>query len=152
MKRLLFLACFTIGLFNFVSAQTGEIFGTVLDENNDGIILAGISVLKDGVQVGDAITDFDGNYSVKSLSSEGRYTVIATYSNYRTDTVEQIVLDTMNTVRIVFHLEPTEPRNVPKAFYVEYRCNWRYSKPLIEPKMPGSRTIIEARDLERMPY
>lgn len=67
------------------SANGFEIFGTLKDEKGNPIINARVEASEGNVVKGRALTDFDGNYSIKPLES-GEYDVRFLYDRYH-DTV-----------------------------------------------------------------
>lgn len=67
----------------------GSIVGTVLDAA-EGYPLTGATVRIEGTGLG-AITDLDGNYSIRDVPA-GTYSVVISYISYLTNTVEKVVV------------------------------------------------------------
>ncbi len=68
-----------------VQAQTGRIFGQVVDENS-GDALPGASVFLQGTSLG-AAADIHGNYYITNIPA-GNYTLIARYLGYDDDSTD----------------------------------------------------------------
>ena len=77
MRTLLTFSILCLGL-SFISAQTGNIQGTISDEN--GIYVPGANVFVSSLSKG-AITDFDGRFTLVAVP-EGNYTLEITYLGY----------------------------------------------------------------------
>ncbi len=83
-------------LFVFVglsgSALAQEILGTVIDKKTkEPLVNASISVKQGGISKGGAVTDFDGNYSVKPLEP-GFYDVTVSYAGYQVQTRTGVIV------------------------------------------------------------
>ena len=90
MKRLLlFLAAFA-AIASTAFAQVSTVKGTVSDEN--GVPMAGVSVLVKGTQVG-TITDVDGTYTLRGVPANAQTLV---FSFIGMETIEAAVRQTVN--------------------------------------------------------
>src|SRR5690606_24256350 len=96
--RYLFVLLF-VSMAGTAFAQSGEIKGTVLDDNNEPVIGAIVQVLQGGISKGGAATDFDGNYSVKPLAA-GRYDVRISYSSYKTHMTTGVIVSPDQTTEV----------------------------------------------------
>ena len=61
--------------------QFGEISGRVFDDKKEPLPSAVVQVLHNGEIIGGVVTDYDGNYSIKTLSA-GNYDVLVRYVGY----------------------------------------------------------------------
>lgn len=116
-----FLTGLLLASFGSAIAQNGEIKGVVKDAIS-GELLPGVSVI--AVQDKGAITDIDGNYSIKV--EDGEYTVSVSYVGYLTQTAKakvngnavainfRLEASTLNEVEIVSDVAKT--RETPVAF------------------------------------
>ncbi|RYD52162.1 MAG: TonB-dependent receptor [Sphingobacteriales bacterium] len=139
-----------------VFAQTGGIEGIVKDESGELLLSASVQVTEGGIVKGGTATDLDGRYVVKPLSS-GRYDVRVTFVGYTTELVQEVVVvDNQNTTVNITLTRPkagtttTGPGGKSTNIgEVTVRAT-RYTKPLIEPTQPGSRTVLTDKDIEKM--
>lgn len=158
-------------LFTSVSGLAlaqGEIYGTITDETGEPIINAQVFVTQGGIDKGAVVTDFDGRYSVKPLTA-GSYDVRVNYVGYKVDIIEGVTVSGEGGSILNFKLErASNPNNGAAAgtapggtapsgtggprtiVEVEKRAS-RYVRPLIEPKQPGSRTVLTDKEIEKMP-
>lgn len=74
-----------------INTATGHLTGTVLDEKKQPITGAIVSVKRNGIVVGGAVTDLDGNFDIKQLDA-GTYTVTAYFTGYYKWTQETAML------------------------------------------------------------
>lgn len=140
--RYLFVLLF-VGMAGTAFAQSGEIKGTVLDDNNEPVIGAIVQVLQGGISRGGAATDFDGNYSVKPLAA-GRYDVRISYSSYKTHLTTGVVVSPDQTTEVNARLEV----NLTELDAVTVTA---YKIPLVDKYAPGGSTAIGAEEMEKMP-
>lgn len=104
-----------------LQALTQEIGGTVLDEKKEPIINAEVRVFQNGILKGQAITDFDGNFTIKPLDI-GQNDLVAFYPGFDTfKLLRVLVADNRTSVRITLRKAQGMPDVVIKA----------YKKPLI---------------------
>ena len=84
-KQFLYLLVFAM-FSNFISAQTGELSGQVMDkEYNDILPFANVVIKETGTGT---TTDFEGNYSIKL--NEGIYTVVFSFIGYETVEISEV--------------------------------------------------------------
>ncbi len=120
MKRILLLSFFLFSVGNFYS-QTTEIKGTIKDEITGETIIGATVIIAEGKG---AVTDINGNYSIKADS--GNYTITVSYVGYeaqsqkikvgnKTITINFILkTKTLNEVEIV--ADVARSRETPVAF------------------------------------
>ncbi|MED4452355.1 carboxypeptidase regulatory-like domain-containing protein, partial [Metabacillus fastidiosus] len=82
----------------------GSLSGTVLNNNNEPVAGAQITVFQNNIQVASAITDANGNYLIPNLSP-GSYVVVTTADNFITNTVSTTITNGETTV-VNFSLQP----------------------------------------------
>jgi hypothetical protein len=98
----------------------GEIRGTVLDEKKQPIVNAVIRAFEGNIEKGGAVTDFDGNYTIKPLDA-GCYDIRVTSVGYDTVVVNNVVIapDKTSPVDFSFCPAPMGPiKYDPKAYHV----------------------------------
>lgn len=98
------LLSFTIFFFLFIStitAQTGTIKGTIIDEKTNEPLI-GASVLIEGTTNG-AAADLDGNFVIHSVPA-GTYTLIASYVSYQPLTKTGVVVERNKETIVEFKL------------------------------------------------
>ena len=78
---------------------TGEIRGRLYDDNTKQTIPGAYVIVKNGILTTGTVTDNNGNYSVKSLSS-GKYTLIISYIGYKPDTIRNVEVNPGNITRM----------------------------------------------------
>lgn len=103
-----------------------EIRGTVTDDRKEPVVTASVQVYSDGILKGGAVTDFDGNYSIKPLD-EGEYEVRVTYVGCDTATQKNVEVrnDRLMIANAVLHSRV--PVNIPAVR--EYKLGaglWRH--------------------------
>ncbi|MXZ18580.1 MAG: SusC/RagA family TonB-linked outer membrane protein [Rhodothermaceae bacterium] len=79
-----------------IFAQTGQIAGTVVDQ--DGEPLTGVNVVIDGTTVG-ATTNLEGYYEIPGLEP-GMYTVVASFVGFATQESQSIVVESGETTEL----------------------------------------------------
>lgn len=91
MKKLLTYIAFVLlsGISSRILAQTGIISGKIIDQKT-GEALIGVSVSVEGTSMG-ASTDYEGNYSIKSLKP-GSYNLAVSYVSYRKKVLSNVVV------------------------------------------------------------
>ncbi len=154
--RYLFLLLSTV-LTTQALAQTGGIEGVVKDEQGELLLSASVQVTEGGIVKGGTATDLDGKFLVKPLNA-GLYDVKVSFVGYVTELIQgvQVINDQNTTLTIVM----TRPKATGSTTgpggkstnigEVTVRAT-RYTKPLIEPTQPGSRSVITAQEIEKMP-
>lgn len=93
MGRKVYVPLLLLVLFSFPAlAQTGEIRGKVTEAGGkEGVPFASVAALLNGTQIQGAVTDFDGNYSIKPLNP-GKYDVKVTCVGYNPKQVNGVVV------------------------------------------------------------
>ena len=82
MKRFLLLMAVALSALSMQAQRT--ITGKVVDETNEGVIQATVSLLKtDSTSVSHAVTNMNGQFSLKA-PADGKYLVRVTYVGYKT--------------------------------------------------------------------
>ena len=102
LKKLLFVTLFLVVGFVKAQAQTGNIQGTITDEN--GIYVPGANVYIESISKG-AITDFDGRFTLVTIP-EGSYTLRVTYMGYA-DVEQEVSVASGKTSSVNIVLNPT---------------------------------------------
>lgn len=142
MNRLLRIA-FTVLLASLgtaVLAQGSFIGGKLKDEKGEPIINANVEASMGGIVQGRALTDFDGEYSIRGLNG-GNYTVKFSYlgkeASYTGISVAGDQGVTVNGKIVTTNTVAGVTKTVT-----------RYVKPIIDPKNPGGRAIHTATEIE----
>lgn len=154
--RYLFLLLSTV-LSTQIFAQTGGIEGVVKDEQGELLLSASVQVTEGSIMKGGTATDLDGKFLIKPLSS-GLYDVKVTYVGYVTELVQGVqVINDQNTSLTIVMTRPkstgstTGPGGKSTNIGEVVIRTSRYSKPLIEPTQPGSRSVLTAEEIQKMP-
>lgn len=142
MNRLLRIA-FTIlfaSLGTAVFAQGSFIGGKLKDEKGEPIINANVEASIGGIVQGRALTDYDGEYSIRGLNG-GNYTVKFSYLG-KESVVQGISVAGDQGVTVNGKIVTSNTlTGVTKTVT-------RYVKPIIDPKNPGGRAIHTAAEIE----
>ncbi len=150
--RYLFLLLSTV-ITTQVLAQTGGIEGVVKDEQGELLLSASVKVTEGGILKGGTATDLDGKFLVKPLSA-GVYDVEVSFVGYVTELIQGVqVVNDQNTTLTIVMTRPkaaTGGKGNTTIGEVTVRAT-RYTKPLIEPTQPGSRSVLTAQEIEKMP-
>lgn len=101
--KLLTLVTFMFFSFVKISAQTGNIQGSITDEN--GIYVPGASVTITSLKKGD-ITNFDGKFTIVAVPV-GTYDLSVSYLGYKNLTQKVVVSDGVTT-KVTFVLKPSD--------------------------------------------
>lgn len=126
-------------------AQNGEISGTILDENGEGVIGASVVIVDaKGISTGrGTATDFDGNYSIKPLTP-GKYNIQISYVGYATQVIQGVVVyDGKNTFQNA-KLKPSS-QVLGELEVIAYKV------PLIDPGKTSSQNVVTAEEIANMP-
>jgi TonB-dependent receptor len=99
-KALLLFAFITASLL--VTAQTGSITGTITDAKTKEAIIGG-SVLVQGTQLG-ASTNLEGKFNFSNLKT-GTYALQITYIAYKTQIVDNVIVEAGKTMEVTINLE-----------------------------------------------
>lgn len=123
---------------------TGELSGTVYDEQTEPIIGAIVQVFQQGVQRGAAATDVNGNYSIKPLAPSASYEVQFKYAGYKAIVLRNVIVAPDRVTHQNINMEPDSN----ELQEVEVR---NYSVPLIESDNPGSTTTYTREVISLLP-
>jgi hypothetical protein len=100
MKKLIALGAVILLLAAQSYAQgTGEIRGRLYDNSTKQTLPGAYVIVKNGILTTGTVTDNNGDYSVKSLSS-GKYTLIISYIGYKSDTIKEVVVNLGNLTKM----------------------------------------------------
>ncbi|MEX0812372.1 MAG: TonB-dependent receptor [Chitinophagales bacterium] len=142
MKRIftsLLLAVISISAY----AQSGEIYGQVLDENNEGIPFANVRVEQSGDLITGGSTDFEGFFTIKPLNP-GKYDVRITYIGYATYLNEGVVVQSDKVTELNLKMKPQETQ-LGEVEVVEYRV------PLIDKDDNSTKNTISSEEIASLP-
>ena len=106
---------FFLTVFSFYSfSQTGNIQGTIIDEN--GISVPGATVLIQQLNKG-SVSDFDGKFTMVNMP-EGNYTVLIKYLGYA-DTNQEVSITAGKTTdfRVKITSQSTELKEIELSGY-----------------------------------
>jgi len=117
--------------------STGEIKGLVFDEQHNLVVGAEIKVLQGGFVIKNAVTDINGNYSIKPLQP-GSYEVLVFYTGYKvtrylTITVEgdqcsyvdvDLEVNDLGIDVIIYATKPWEKPIVDKTYMTMHQLNF----------------------------
>ncbi len=118
-----------------------EIAGKVIDEKKEPVINATITVYRNNIKKGGTVSDFDGNYLIKSLDA-GQYDLIVSYIGYDSICMKQVVVDPAGRTTVNFTLTPSSDP-LPEVAITAYKMK------LIDQDNPGKK-IITANDINRL--
>jgi len=104
--RYLFVLLF-VSIAGAAFGQTGEIYGTVLDEKKEPMIGAVVQVEQGGIVRGGAPTDIDGNYSIKPLQP-GTYDVRISSTGYKVQLIHDVLVSPNASMRVNKAMEVNE--------------------------------------------
>ena len=140
--RLLFVLLF-IGVSSSVHAQNGVIAGTITDEKKQSVIGAVVQAYLGGsIASGGAVTDYDGNYTIKPLSA-GRYTVKIFYTGYDTISITQVVVSGDKTTEVSAQIKP-------KTTTLGEVTVTAYKQPLIDKYADGGHNIVTSEQIQKL--
>ena len=144
MKKFTLLFVFSLILQSIILAQFGALQGKVIDkETKEPIPFANIIIDDNGTQVGGTTSDFDGNYSIKSIPP-GRYDIKVTYIGYKT-VITQGVPFAADKIR--FHdIEMTSTSEMLEEFEVT-----DYYVPIISKDYTSSGASVTSEEIAKMP-
>ncbi len=128
-------------------AQNSGIKGNLTDERGNPIVNAGVVVTEGGISKGQALTDFDGNYTVRPLSG-GRYSVKFSYLG-RDLTITNVIVAADQIVTVNGKLVTTT--EALKGKTVEVHATRSFQAPIIDPENPGGRQVKTADQIEKAP-
>ena len=77
-----------------------EIRGVVTDNKKEPLVNASVLIKQNGIMKAAALTDFDGNYSIKGLDS-GYYDVTVSYLGYKTATTTRVPISGLTKFNVL---------------------------------------------------
>lgn len=142
MKRFLSALCFWVLGTCFVYAQSGEITGTVTDENGEGVPFANVAAKQGGSIIAGTTTDFDGNYTIKPLDP-GKYDIHVTFIGYAEQVTQGVQVNSDKITSLDASLKPEETV-LGVVDIVEYKV------PLIDKENNSTKNTISKEDIAVM--
>lgn len=136
-KNLLFAIGLVMLLGFSAKAQTGNgaIKISLIDNaTKEAIPFANVVAYKDGVQVGVATTDMDGNAVIKPLSP-GKYNVKGVYVGYQAKEIKDVLVGDGKTAAVTIPLSNGEGVKLDEVEVVTYQV------PLIDPDTKSGQTV-----------
>jgi len=119
--------------------QGGTLKGLVKDRaTNEPIPFANVVVFKDGQQVGGAITNFDGEFTIKPIPA-GKYTVKSTFVGYGAVEIPGVII---NSDKITF-LTKSQTIMLSEGIVKDVVEIVHYRVPLIDPDKRGATVTRE---------
>ena len=123
-----------------IKAQTGEIYGTIINSDGDSIGAAFVSLFKEGNQIDAVYSDFNGAYFLSGVNP-GSYDVSVESLGLQTKTIQGVLVGTNQKVELNFTLLSSS-KAVDIVEIIQYR------KPLIDKdKQAKIYTSIEIENL-----
>lgn len=130
---LLMVVCF--GFNAFSQADNGAIKVTLIDKaTKEAIPFANVVAYRDGVQVGVATTNMDGEAFIKPLAP-GKYTVKGVFVGYQATEVKDVVVGEGKTAYVTIPLSGGEGQDLAEVEVVTYLV------PLIDPDTKSGQTV-----------
>src|SRR4051812_31820074 len=124
-----------VGLSAFAQNDNGAIKIVLQDKaTKEAIPFANVVAYKDGVQVGVATTNMDGEAYIKPLSP-GKYTVRGVFVGYQAMDVKDVVVGEGKTAYVTIPLSNGEGVNLAEVEVVTYTV------PLIDPDTKSGQTV-----------
>ncbi|MCX6291328.1 MAG: TonB-dependent receptor [Bacteroidetes bacterium] len=144
MKRKFYLPLFLISLLGLNAfAQTGEIKGRILEKGTkDGVPFASVAALLGGTQVQAAVTDIDGNYTIKPLNP-GKYDVKATCVGFNAAERTGVIVSTDKMTFVDIELG--------KGIILKEVEVSEYVKPLIDKGNPATQFTATFDEIQAAP-
>lgn len=121
--------------------------GTVKDKRGNPIVSVVVVATQGGVRKGRDLTDFDGNYTIRSLTA-GRYDVKFSYFG-NDETQTGVTVEPGNVVTVSATFGATK-KDLRVTGLTSHRIR-AYSAPIIDPENPGGRAVKTAESIERAP-
>lgn len=143
--RYLFVLLF-VSIAGAAFAQTGEIYGTVLDEKKEPMIGAVVQVEQGGIVRGGSPTDVDGNYSIKPLQP-GTYDVRISYAGYKVHLIHSVLVSPNTSSRVNDQMEVNENK-IKDVIVVAQR---EYRPPIIDAGKTGPNNTFTTKDIHNLP-
>ena len=124
-------------------AQSGEIRGKVTEKGGkEGVPFASVAALLNGTQVQAAVTDFDGNFSIKPLNP-GKYNVKATCVGYNSQEVTGVLVTSDKISFANFELG--------KGVELKVLDIVEYTVPLIDKGSPATQKTTSYEEIQAAP-
>lgn len=123
-----------------INAQTGEIYGTIVNSDGDSIGASFVSLFKEGNQIDAVYSDFNGAYFLSGVNP-GTYDVSVESLGLQTKTVEGVLVGTNQKVELNFKLLSSS-KAVDIVEIIQYR------KPLIDKDKQAK--IYTSADVENL--
>ncbi|MEM6723408.1 MAG: carboxypeptidase regulatory-like domain-containing protein, partial [Bacteroidota bacterium] len=140
MARYIYLLCAFLCCVSFAHGQ--RIQGKIIDEGKgESLPFANVSLLKDGVFITGATSDFDGNYVISGFDP-GTYTLRVEYVGYATNEIPGIVVGGSKTVP--YDVQMREGEDLTEIVVTEY------TTPLIEADNTSSGQTLSAEDVQNV--
>ncbi|XZF13111.1 alpha-2-macroglobulin family protein [Chitinophagaceae bacterium MMS25-I14] len=125
-----------------VPVGTNELYGTVLDAQRQPAINAVITTEQSGIIKGAAVTDIDGNYSIRPLAG-GKYNVKVVYTGHNIVYMNGVEITNGHATRVNFNLEASN--NTLHEVVI------KYVRPLVVIEKPGGDKHLVREQISRMP-
>ncbi|MDZ4204691.1 MAG: TonB-dependent receptor, partial [Bacteroidales bacterium] len=143
-KKLLLTFGIVLTIATVVYSQSGTIQGKIIDKDTrEPIPFANIVAEVGGTQMGGAMSDFNGNYSIKPIDP-GRYDVKATYVGYRPFQFSGVLVSA-NQIRFLDIVMESTAIALAVFDVVEYAV------PLIDKDQTSSGATITSEEIAKMP-
>jgi hypothetical protein len=127
--------CLLMGIRAFAQTDNGAIRIILQDKSTKEVIpFANVVAYKDGVQVGVATTNMDGEALIKPLQP-GKYTVKGIYVGFQATEIKDVVVGEGKTAYVTIPLASGEGVNLKEVDIVEYQV------PLIDPDTKSGQTV-----------
>ena len=123
-----------------INAQTGEIYGTIINSDGDSIGAAFVSLFKEGNQIDAVYSDFNGAYFLSGVNP-GSYDVRVESLGLQTKNIQGVLVGTNQKIELNFELLSSS-RAVDIVEIIQYR------KPLIDKDKQAK--IYTSEDVENL--
>ncbi len=121
-------------------AQSGEVFGVVMNSEKDSIGAAFVSLVKEGIPLDATYSEFDGTYSIVGITA-GSYDVNVESVGYQSQIIKNVIVGTNQKVELNFTLIQ-ESQSVDVVEIITYR------KPLVDKDKQA--TVYTSEDVENL--
>jgi Carboxypeptidase regulatory-like domain/TonB-dependent Receptor Plug Domain len=143
LRKLLLLQAVLFFTLTGLMAQTGKISGKIIDaETKESIPFANVIVMKDGVQKGGTVSDFDGKYTITPLVP-GEYSLEVSYVGYAQYKIQGVVVKFEVTTRLDINLN-SESKVLEQDVII-------YAEPLIDPDNTSTGAKMNSKEIEKIP-
>ncbi|HTM66494.1 MAG TPA: VIT domain-containing protein [Flavipsychrobacter sp.] len=123
---------------------TGELSGTVYDEQTEPIIGAIVQLFQQGVRRGGTATNIDGNYSIKPLPPAANYELQIRYAGYKPVTIRNVLIAPDRFTHLNVNMDPSN-QGLQEVVVKEYKV------PMVESEQQGSTTTYTREEISRLP-